>query len=60
MESLGVIRKDDEPTDWCHPIVSVKKPKRDLRVSIDLTQLNKNIKQKYYELPSVDETLASL
>lgn len=60
MEQMGVIRAVDQPTDWCDPIVTVQKPNGKLRVCIDLTQLNKGTKSEYYELISVDETLAQL
>ena len=33
MEGLGVIRKVDEPTEWCHPIVIVKKDNGNIRMS---------------------------
>ena len=60
MQQMGVIRVVDEPTSWCHPIVTVQKPNGKLRICLDLTQLNKGTKREYYELPSVDETLAQL
>ena len=62
MEKMGVIRKVDEPTDWCHPIVVIPKPKctERLRVCIDLTKLNEQVKREFYELPSVPETLSKL
>ena len=60
MVKMEVIREVDEPTEWCHPIVLVDKPDKTLRVCIDLTQLNRVTKREYYELPSVDETLAKL
>ena len=65
MEQLGVIRKVNQPTDWCHPIVIVPKaplpnqPPR-LRICLDLTQLNKVTKREFYQLPSVEETLARI
>jgi hypothetical protein len=54
MKEMGVIKVVDQPTDWCHPIVVVKKPNGLLRICIDLTQLNKDTKREFYELPSVD------
>ena len=56
MEQLGVIRKVEEATDWCHPIVLVKKPTGELRICLDLTKLNVVSKRQYYQLESVDET----
>ena len=31
----------DKPTDWCHPIVVVAKPKGGVRICVDLQKLNK-------------------
>ena len=60
MKEMGVIKIVNQPTDWCHPIKVVKKPNGQLRICIDLTQLNKDTKREFYELPSVDDTLAQL
>ena len=61
MEEMGVIRKITEPTEWCHPIVLVTKPDSNkLRICLDLTKLNNCVKREYYQLPSVDETLAKI
>ena len=60
MVKLGVIEPVDEPTEWCHPMVLVRKPNGNIRVCIDLTKLNNQTNREFYELPSVDETLAKL
>ncbi len=60
MEEMGVIRKVEEPTDWCHPIVLVKKDNGSIRLCLDLTRLNSAVKREFYQLESVDETLAKL
>ena len=60
MKEMGVIKIVNQFTDWCHPIVVVKKPNGQLRICIDLTQLNKDTKREFYELQSVDDTLAQL
>ena len=60
MEEMGVIRKVEEPTDWCHPIVLVKKENGSIRLCLDLTRLNTAVKREFYQLESVDETLANL
>ncbi|VDI80510.1 Hypothetical predicted protein [Mytilus galloprovincialis] len=49
MESLGVIAKQDEPTDWVHSKVVVRKPGK-LRVCIDPKDLNRTIKREHYQL----------
>ena len=62
MEKLQVIRKMDEQTDWCHPIVVIPKPKskEGLRLCLYLTKLNEQVKREYYELLSVIETLSKI
>ena len=60
IKEMGVIKIVNQPTDWCHPIVVLKKPNGKLRICIDLTQLNKDTKREFYELPSVDDTLVQL
>ena len=41
---IGVLRKVDEPTDWCAPMVVVPKQNGQVRICVDLTKLNANIK----------------
>eukprot|EP00794_Sanderia_malayensis_P002352 gene2352-2708_t len=60
MEEMGVIRRVEEPTDWCHPIVLVKKDNGSIRLCLDLTRFNVAVKREFYQLESVDETLAKL
>ena len=60
MERMGVIRKIDKPTEWCHPMVAVIKPNGSIRLCIDLTKLNVGIEREYYQLEPVEETLAKL
>ena len=43
--SNGIIRAvDDEPTEWCHPMVIVPKTKG-VRICVDLKKLNEQIKR---------------
>ena len=61
MVNLGVIEKVDEPTDWCAPMVVVKKPdSEDVRITTDFTELNRAVKRELFELPSVDFVLGQL
>ena len=61
MESLGVISKVDQPTDWCAGMVAVPKKKSDdIRICVDLKPLNKSVMWEVHPLPKVDETLAQL
>ena len=56
---MGVIRKVDQLTDWCHPIVIVRKQNGKIRLCLDLTKLNLTVKFEFYQLQSVEETIAT-
>jgi hypothetical protein len=60
MEQEGVIRKVDEPTEWCAGLVIVPKDQGQVRICVDLTHLNKSVQPELYPMPSVDHTLARL
>ena len=60
MEKLVVIRKVEEPTDWCHTIVVVAKLINHIRLCISITKLNKGIECELHQLESVDQTKARL
>ena len=60
MESMKVISKMDEPTGWCSPMVVVPKANGDVRICVDLPQLNRSVKRERHILPSVEDTLAQL
>ncbi|XP_006812157.1 uncharacterized protein LOC100366740 [Saccoglossus kowalevskii] len=46
LESLNVIRKVTEPTDWCAPIVVVPKKDGSVRICCDFTKLNESVKRE--------------
>ena len=60
LERQGVISKVDQPTDWCAPIVAVPESNGDVRVCVDLTKLNDQVKRERLMLPSVDDVLSQL
>ena len=60
MLQMGVISRVDEPTPWCSPMVVTPKPNSDVRICVDLTKLNQNIRREAHPLPSVDFTLGKL
>lgn len=60
MEAMGVIRKMEEPTEWCAGMVVVPKPIKKPRICVDLTRLNDSVCRERHILPAVDETLAQL
>ena len=47
----GIIRKIEEPTDWCSRLVIAKRKSGDLRVCADLRDLNKALKRELFQMP---------
>lgn len=60
MESLGVISRVEEPTEWCSEMVPVPSKNGSVRICVDLTCLNEAVCSEKYILPSVEQTLGSL
>ena len=58
MESEGVISRVEEPTDWCVEMVVVPKTFGIVRICVDLTKLNKNVRRQRLMKPSVEQVLA--
>jgi hypothetical protein len=57
MESLGVISRVEEPTPWCAGIVCTPKKNGDIRICVDLRQLNQSVQREVYPLPTIDDLL---
>ena len=60
MEEMGVIHRQQEPTEWVNEIVVVNKPNGSLRVCLDPRDLNKEIKREHHQLPSRDEIFSEV
>ena len=60
MEELGVIKRVEQPTDWCAGIVVVPKSNGTLRICVDLTKLNACVRRERHVLPAVDQVVAQL
>lgn len=60
MESLGVISRVEQPTDWCAGMVVAPKTNGTVRICSDLTKLNEAVKRERHILPSVEHTLGQL
>jgi predicted double-glycine peptidase len=52
MGHLGVIVREDGPTDWVSNIVVVEKSDNKLRVCLDPKHLNKAVKRSHFLLPT--------
>ena len=59
MESMGVISRVDEPTEWCAGMVVVPKKGDKIRVCVDLKPLNSNVLREVHPLPKVDFTFTT-
>ena len=55
-----MISQVKEPTDWCAGMVVVPKAGGKVRICVDLTKLNQNVRREHLMLPSVEQTLAQL
>ncbi|GFO45200.1 polyprotein [Plakobranchus ocellatus] len=55
MESLEVISKVTQPTDWVNSLAFSRKPNGKLRVCLDPKDLNKAIKRTYHKTPTLEE-----
>lgn len=59
MESLGVITKQIEPTDWVNSMVTVTKP-NEVRICIDPKDLNTAIKTEHHPLRTIEKVVAEM
>ena len=60
MESMGVISRVEQPTQWCAGMVAVPKKNGKLQIRVDLKHLNEAVQREVHPLPKVNETLAQL
>ncbi|XP_064482820.1 uncharacterized protein K02A2.6-like [Ornithodoros turicata] len=60
MEELGVIRKVEHATEWCAPMLVVKKKNGKLRICVDYAELNKQIVRERVMMPTVEENLSKI
>ena len=55
MEALGVIIHVDQPTDWISSITYIQKANSELRLCLDLHDLNRAIHHNHHKMPTVEE-----
>ena len=60
MKKLGVIVRQEEPTEWVNSLVIVQKPNGSVRLCIDPRDLNAAMKRSRYPMKTVDEVASSL
>ncbi|XP_064469866.1 uncharacterized protein K02A2.6-like [Ornithodoros turicata] len=57
MEELGVIKKVEHATEWCAPMVVVRKKNGSLRICVDYGELNAQVVRERIFMPTVEENL---
>ena len=60
MESLDVIEKVAEPTDWVNSMATIIKPNGKIRICIDPRNVNKAVKREYYHMRTIDEIITRM
>ena len=60
MEKLGVIVRQEEPTEWVNSLVVVQKPNGSVRLCIDPRDLNAAMKRSHCHMKTVDEVASRL
>ena len=61
MEENGIIQRVTEPTDWVNSMHAVEKPKTGkLRIVLDPTALNENIRRPHYPMQTLDDVTSRL
>lgn len=60
METLNVITKVTEPTEWVNSLVTVEKSNGSLRICLDPKDLNEAIKRPHYPMKTLEDVLPEL
>lgn len=61
MVTQGVITPmDDEPSEWCHPLVAVPKPNGGVRITTDLSKLNAQVARPAHPSPTPFQAIRSI
>ena len=60
MESEDIIERVTKPTDWCAGMVPVQKKNGDVRICVDLKNLNKSVRREHYPLQTLEDIAPQL
>ena len=60
LESIGVISRIEEPTEWVSSLVVTPKPNGTLHVCLDPKLLNRGLKRSHYSMSALDDVLPQL
>lgn len=59
MTKQGILKKEEQPTDWISSAVYIHKPNK-LRICLDPKELNKHIQIPKYKMPTLDDIMPNL
>ena len=60
MVSQDIIEAVSEPTEWASPMVPIRKPNGEVRITVDYRQLNRGLKRERFLIPTFDELVHKL
>ena len=60
LEELNIIEKITTPSSWISPVVTVPKKNGDVRLCIDMRQVNTAVERIKHPIPTIDEVLQDL
>ena len=60
MQTQKVIAKEEEPTEWCHPMVVVPKKDGTVRVCADMRAINEAVERPTYPVRTPKEAVTSV
>jgi len=55
MESVGIIRKVNQPTMWVNSMVCVKKRDGSVRICLDPKDLNRTVRREHHKIPTLED-----
>ena len=55
MEQMGLIVKQDQPTEWVNSMDTSTKPNGKIRVCIDPRDLNQGIQREHYPMKTIED-----
>ena len=60
MESMGVISRVEDSTEWCAGMVAAEKKSGGIHICVDLKPLNETVRRQPHPLPTVEGILSQL
>ena len=60
LEEAGIIKTVTCPTEWCSPMVPVRKAGNKVRITVDYKHLNKAVKREIFPIPTLEQLTSKL